>query len=62
MLVDVGDTTFVSVKQAETPLRLVLLDTGISVSLSPRDRSNFKEVFTAVVLGEVSIVLRIINK
>ena len=56
MLVDVGDTTFVSVKPAETPLRLVLLDTGISVSLSSRDRSNFKEVFTAVVLGEVGIV------
>ncbi len=53
LLLDVGDTTFVSVKPAENPLRLVLLDTGISVSLSKRDLDNLKAVFTAVVLGEV---------
>lgn len=53
MMVDEGDTMFVSVKSAECPLRLVLLDTGISVTLSSRDRDNFKSVFSAVVLGEV---------
>lgn len=54
MLVDVGDTTFVSVKPAKNPLRLVIVDTGISVTLSSRDRDNFKDVFSAVVLGEAS--------
>ena len=54
---DEGDASFVSVKTTENPLRLVLLDTGISVRLSPCDRRKFKEVFTAVVLGEVFLLL-----
>ncbi len=53
LLVDAGDTAFVSVKPVETSLRLVLLDTGISVSLSAADLANLKAVFTAVVLGQV---------
>ena len=53
MLVDVCDTVVMNVKQVESPVRLVLLDTGITAYLSPKDKENFKEVFTAVVIGEV---------
>ena len=54
MAIDVGDTLIVSVKKAESPLRLVLLDAGISASLSEKDLVNLREVFTAVILGQVS--------
>ena len=54
MLVDVGDTVIVTTKEVDNPLRLVILDTGITSSLSEKDRENFRSVFTAVVKGEVS--------
>lgn len=39
----------------EHPLRLVLLDCGITATLTAEDKKKFREVFTAVVKGEVSI-------
>ena len=54
ILVDMGDTVLIDVKPVETPLRLVLLDTGITTSLTEKDRQNFRDVFSAVVMGEVS--------
>ena len=52
-MVDVGDTTIVTVKPVDNPVRLVLLDVGIASSLSSQDLTNLKAVFTAVILGEV---------
>jgi hypothetical protein len=54
MLVDVGDTVIVNVKPIDCPVKLVLLDVGITASLSEEDRQNFRNVFKAVVLGDVS--------
>ena len=53
MLVDVCDTLVVTVKPVEQPVRLVLLDTGITASLSENDLQNLKNVFTAVIIGDV---------
>ena len=53
MMVDLCDTLIVTVKPHENPIRLVLLDTGITSSLSDTDLQNFKDVFTAVIIGEV---------
>ncbi len=58
MAIDVHDTLIVSVKTAESPLRLVLLDAGISASLSSKDLINLREVFAAVILGEVSYIFK----
>ncbi len=55
MLVDVGDTLIVSVKDTDSSLRLVMLDVGITVSLSEQDLANFRAVFTAVVQGQVIV-------
>ncbi|XP_035681339.1 uncharacterized aarF domain-containing protein kinase 2-like isoform X1 [Branchiostoma floridae] len=52
MLVDMCDTVIVNVKPVENPIRLVLLDVGIIAELDERDRLNFRDVFTAVVMGE----------
>ena len=50
---DICDTVVVNVKPVENPVRLVMLDAGISASLTVQDMQNFKAVFTAVVVGEV---------
>ena len=55
MLVDVGDTVILSVKPTVCPVRLILLDVGITASLSEKDMINFRNVFKAVVIGDVSI-------
>lgn len=57
MVVDLCDTVIVTVKPVETPVRLVLLDTGITSSLSERDLRNLKQVFTAVIIGDVSFYI-----
>ena len=54
LLVDLGDTIIVDVKPPENPLRLVLLDVGITTSLDPADMDNLRKVFTAVIQGDVS--------
>jgi aarF domain-containing kinase len=54
MMVDLCDTLIVTVVPTQNPVRLVLLDTGIVTSLSNTDLQNFKDVFTAVIMGEVS--------
>ena len=54
MVVDMCDTVMVITKPVECPLRLVLLDVGITTSLQPGDLTNLRNVITAVVLGEVS--------
>ena len=53
-LVDICDTTVVNVKPVECPLRIVLLDVGITSSLSAHHKQTFSDVFRAVVLGDVS--------
>ncbi|XP_074650413.1 putative aarF domain-containing protein kinase 2 [Tubulanus polymorphus] len=52
VLVDVCDTVVVNVQKPVCPLRLVLLDAGITSSLSEKDKDNFSEVFKAVILGQ----------
>ncbi|CAD5116134.1 DgyrCDS5058 [Dimorphilus gyrociliatus] len=52
MLVDIGDTLVADVKPAATPLKLVLLDVGITSSLEEYDLDNFKAVFTSIIQGE----------
>ncbi|ELT87890.1 hypothetical protein CAPTEDRAFT_82908, partial [Capitella teleta] len=52
MLVDIGDTVLCDVKTPDNPLRLVLLDVGITSSLVNCDWNNLRKVFTALVLGE----------
>lgn len=56
VLVDICDTVVVNVKPVENPVRIVLLDAGITSSLSNSDMNNFKSVFTAVVIGEVEFI------
>ena len=56
MLVDVGDTVIVNLKPTVCPVRLVLLDVGITASLSEADKENFRNVFKAVVIGDVSVI------
>lgn len=53
MLLDVCDTVIINIKPMEVPVRLVLLDAGIATMLSEKDRQNFSDVFTAIVIGEV---------
>lgn len=53
VLVDICDTVVVNVRPPECPIRLVLLDCGITSYLSSKDLVNLRSVFTAVVLGEV---------
>lgn len=53
MVVDMCDTVMLITKPVECPLRLVLLDVGITTSLQPGDLGNLRSVITAVVLGEV---------
>ncbi|XP_066286238.1 uncharacterized aarF domain-containing protein kinase 2-like isoform X2 [Branchiostoma lanceolatum] len=60
MLVDMCDTVIVNVKPVENPIRLVLLDVGIIAELEEQDRLNFRDVFTAVVLGEGEQVAELI--
>ena len=57
-MVDLCDTVVVNVLPADNPIRLVLLDVGISASLTENDLQNFKDVFTAVVIGEVRTLNR----
>ena len=52
-LVDIGDTVIVDVKPPDCPLRLVMLDVGMTSSLNEDDLWKFKAVFTAVVAGDV---------
>ncbi|CAH1777512.1 unnamed protein product [Owenia fusiformis] len=51
VILDLGDTVMINVKSVECPLRLILVDAGITSSLSKSDLQNFREVFTAVVQG-----------
>lgn len=51
-ILNLADTILINVKPVESPLRIVLLDTGITVTLSDKDKENFRAVFTAVVKGE----------
>lgn len=53
-LTDLWDTVVVSVRPVPCPLQLVLLDAGIVAQLNDRDLANFKAVFTAVVLCQVT--------
>ncbi len=55
MLLDVCDTVIVNITPVENPVRLVMVDAGITTSLSEQDLGNFKAVFTAVVIGDVSL-------
>ena len=54
-MVDIGDVVVTTVTLSSRPLRLVLLDCGITASLSEDDRAKFNQVFTAIVKGQVSI-------
>lgn len=51
--VDVCDALAVAVTPAQCPLCLVLLDAGIVAELQAADLRNFREVFMAVVMGQV---------
>nr|XP_006820386.1 PREDICTED: uncharacterized aarF domain-containing protein kinase 2-like [Saccoglossus kowalevskii] len=51
-LVDICDTVIINVKPVPCPVKLILLDTGITSELEEEDRWNFEGVFTAVVLGD----------
>lgn len=53
-LTDLWDTVVVSLRPEPCPLQLVLLDAGIVAQLSDHDLANFKAVFTAVVLRQVT--------
>ncbi|XP_031420787.1 uncharacterized aarF domain-containing protein kinase 2 isoform X2 [Clupea harengus] len=53
-LTDLWDTVVVSVRPSPPPLQLVLLDAGIVAQLSESDMRNFRDVFTAVVLRQLS--------
>ena len=59
IVVDLCDTIMVDVKPVENPMRLVLLDTGITTILSEKDLKNLKDVFTAVILGDVSVIINV---
>lgn len=54
VIVDLLDTLIVELQPSSSPLRLVLLDAGIVAELKSKDLENFRAVFTAVVLGQVS--------
>lgn len=54
VIVDLLDTLIVELQPSPSPLRLVLLDAGIVAELQSADLENFRAVFTAVVLGQVS--------
>ncbi|KAL8573382.1 hypothetical protein ACOMHN_032397 [Nucella lapillus] len=56
VMVDVGDVIMATVSPKECPLRLVLLDCGITALLGKEDRIKFRQVFTAVVKGEGEVV------
>lgn len=51
---DVCNTLVVAMTPARCPLRLVLLDAGIVAELQAADLSNFRAVFMAVAMGQVS--------
>lgn len=53
-LTDLWDTVVVSLRADPCPVQLVLLDAGIVAQLSDYDHANFKAVFTAVVLRQVT--------
>lgn len=59
-LTDLWDTVVVSVRPDPYPLQLVLLDAGIVAQLSDHDLSNFRAVFTAVVLRQGERVAELI--
>ncbi|KAI3371115.1 hypothetical protein L3Q82_023758, partial [Scortum barcoo] len=59
-LTDLWDTVVVSVRPDPYPLQLVLLDAGIVAQLSDYDLSNFRAVFTAVVLRQGERVAELI--
>uniref|UniRef100_A0AAV2KPD4 ABC1 atypical kinase-like domain-containing protein n=1 Tax=Knipowitschia caucasica TaxID=637954 RepID=A0AAV2KPD4_KNICA len=59
-LTDLWDTVVVSNRPDPSPFQLVLLDAGIVSQLSEHDRSNFKAVFTAVVLRQGERVAELI--
>ncbi|KAK7482603.1 hypothetical protein BaRGS_00026204 [Batillaria attramentaria] len=56
VMVDVGDTMVTMVAPVESPVRLVLLDCGITATLNDSDKTKFRQVFTAVVKGEGEVV------
>ena len=56
-MVDVGDVIVTTVAKSSCPLRLVLLDCGITASLGKDDRAKFTQVFTAIVKGQVTPLL-----
>ncbi|KAL2093880.1 hypothetical protein ACEWY4_011192 [Coilia grayii] len=59
-LTDLWDTVVVSMRPSPPPLQLVLLDAGIVAQLSEGDLSNFRAVFTAVVLRQGERVAELI--
>ncbi|XP_044213589.1 uncharacterized aarF domain-containing protein kinase 2 [Thunnus albacares] len=59
-LTDLWDTVVVSVRPDPCPFQLVLLDAGIVAQLSNHDLTNFKAVFTAVVLRQGERVAELI--
>ncbi|XP_070762844.1 uncharacterized aarF domain-containing protein kinase 2 [Enoplosus armatus] len=59
-LTDLWDTVVVSLRPDPCPLQLVLLDAGIVAQLSDHDLTNFKAVFTAVVLRQGERVAELI--
>ena len=54
LVTDLLDTVIVSTAPVECPLRLVLLDAGISNTLAPRDLANLRATITSIILGQVS--------
>lgn len=49
----------VYLKEPKNPIKLVLLDTGITSHLEERDFNNFYQVFTAIVMRKVSANLKL---
>ncbi|XP_076467700.1 putative aarF domain-containing protein kinase 2 [Babylonia areolata] len=56
VMVDIGDVVMTTVAHKDCPVRLVLLDCGITASLEQDDRVKFQQVFTAVVKGQGEVV------
>lgn len=59
-LTDLWDTVVVSIRPSPSPFQLVLLDAGIVSQLSDHDLTNFKAVFTAVVMRKGERVAELI--
>ena len=53
---DIGDMIIVGMSKRPSPLQLVILDAGLTASLSQYDFDSFKGVFAAVVKGDGDLV------